>query len=94
MMGLLFCTLTSINNGTYETNLDKIVDANDSDDYSTDDEKTNMVIGFIKNNLLYIVVGAIIVVVTAVVVVAVGKKKLIRLLFAELYYFKVLLSEK
>lgn len=62
-------------NGTFETNLDKISDADDSVDFSADDEETNIVIGFIKDNMLYIGIGAFIVVVAVVVVVAVAKKK-------------------
>lgn len=63
------------NDGTYETNLDKIIDVDDSVDSSTDDEETTMVAGFIKDKLLCIGAGALIIVVTVVVFAVVGKKK-------------------
>jgi len=63
------------NNGSFETNLDKLNDTDDSGDSSTDDEETNIVIGFIKDNMLYIGIGVLIVVMVVVVVVAVAKKK-------------------
>lgn len=73
--GVIVLYADTDNNGTYETNIDKIDSVDDSTNPSDKDDEQDSVGEFFKDNLLYIGVGTFVIVLIAVIIVIVVKRK-------------------